>query len=161
MAVDDIDIVSLGSSHEKDTFIPAYGSDLFAKAFAAEATKAAGTNSVRLVEEAKEGLPLTHAAQGADYIVQLANFKPNTDLTVQLIGSTDVGCVAKQTVAPLGTVKTDSMGLATLKWSAVDNPAGTYYLKASDATGAIFGMTPAVDIVAKHRRKLYGPLVEL
>lgn len=159
--MDDINIKGLDSKWEKDTFIPAYGSALFAKAFAAEATKAAGTNSVRLVEQDKEGLPLTHAAQGAEYVIQLANFKPDTALTVQLIGSQEVAGVAKQTVAPLGSVTTDKDGMATLKWAAVDAPAGTYYLKAVDSTGAIFGMTPAIDIVAQARRKLYGPLVEL
>ena len=136
----------LDAKWEKDTFIPAYGSALFAKAFAAEATNAAGTNSVRLVEQDREGLPLARAAQGATYNVQLSNFKPNAELAVQLIGSQEADGVLRQTVAFVGSVATNKEGHASLTWS-VDAPAGTYYIKAVDSTGAIFGMSIAFDVV--------------
>jgi hypothetical protein len=163
MSVDGVDIKALDSSINKDDkelFIPAYNSPAFAKAFAEEATAAAGANSVRLVQAGKEGLPLTHAAQGETYTIQMANFPPlATELTVQLIGSQDVAGVAKQTSAALGTVKTDK-GAGSLQWP-VKVDAGTYYIRAVDATGAIFGMSQAIDVVPQARRKLYGPLVEL
>jgi hypothetical protein len=162
MAVDGVSIKALDSKWEKDVFIPAYNSAGFAKAFEKEANAAAGVNSVRLVEEAKEGLPLSHAAYNAEYVVQMANFPKDTELTVQLIGSQLVNGVAKQTATALGTAKTDKDGVASITWTVpADTPAGSYYLKAVDATGAIFGMSPALDVVGAARRKLYGPLVEL
>lgn len=166
MATEDVSIKALASKFDTERHIPAYNTPAFAKAFAADATAAAGTNSVRLVSEGKEGLPLSHAAHGETYTVQLANFPKSTDLTVQLIGSQEVveagQTVAKQTAAPLGTVQTDKNGVANIEWDVpADTPAGTYYIKATDATGAIFGMSPALDIVQEARRKLYGPLVEL
>ena len=162
MGEDEVTISGLDSSHEKDVFIPGYNTPEFAKAFEAEANAAAGANSVRLVEAGKEGLPLSHAAQGATYKIQMANFPAGvTELTATLIGSQLVGGAAKQTAAPLGAAKVEG-GMASIEWTVPrDTPAGSYYIKATDATGAIFGMTPAIDVVAAARRKLYGPLMEL
>ncbi len=160
MGEDDVTIGGLDSSHEKNIFIPAYNTPEFARAFEAEAAAAAGTNAVRLVKAGKEGISLAHAAQGSTYILQLVNFTPATELTLQLIGSQLVAGAAKQTAASIGVVTTDGSGAASLSWP-VDAPAGLYYVKAVDATGGIFGMSLAIDVVAQARRKLYGPLVEL
>lgn len=158
--MDDINVAGLDSTWKKDLYIPAYNSPAFAKAFADEATRAAGTNSVRLVEAGKEGLPLSHAVSGDTYTIQMANFKPATDMTVQLIGSQDVGGVVKQTAEVLGKATTDKNGVATIWWP-VTEPTGFYYIRAVDSTGAIFGMSIGFDIVSQARRKLYGPLMEL
>ena len=98
------------------------------------------------MEQDREGLPLARAVQGATYNVQLSNFKPNAELAVQLIGSQEVDGVLRQTVAFVGSVTTNKEGHASLTWS-VDAPAGTYYIKAVDSTGAIFGMSIAFDVV--------------
>lgn len=146
MAVDDVDIKALDSNWEKEVHIPAYGSANFAQAFAAKATQAAGTNGIRVVEANKVGVYLARATQGATYTVQLSNFKPDTGLTVQLLGSQEVDGVPRQTVAFVGSVTTDGFGQASLTWS-VDVPAGLYYIKSMDATGAIFGMSVGIDVV--------------
>jgi hypothetical protein len=148
MAVDGVNIKGLDSRWEKDIYVPAYNSAAFAKAFEAQASAAAGVNSVRLVEAGRESISLTHAAQGQTYTLQLAHFPKNTELTLQLIGSQLVDGVAKQTAASIGTVTTDKTSAASLSWP-VNARAGLYYVKAVDAMGGIFGMSLAIDIVGQ------------
>jgi hypothetical protein len=156
MAVGDVNIKALDSKWAKNLYVPAYNTAAFTQAFAQEATAAAGSNAVRIIEAGKEGVPLAHAAQGKTYTVQLSNFPRATDLTVYLIGERD----GLQTVTPVGSVTTGRDGAAALSWPVAAD-AGAYYLKAVDATLSVFGMSMTIDVVPKARRKLYGPLLEL
>ncbi|KAM3569065.1 hypothetical protein VYU27_008826 [Nannochloropsis oceanica] len=162
MSEDGVDIGALDGGIEKVISIPAYNSPDFSTAFEKEASAAAGTNSIRLIDGDHTGLPLSHAAAGSTYTVLLANFPKNIPLTLQLLGSQEVGGVSKQTATSLASVKTDKDGGAKVTWNVPkDQALGDYYLKASDATGLIFGMTPTLEVTAAPKRKLWGPHMTL
>ena len=162
LSLDGVDVGALDGAVEKTVSIPAYNTPEFSTAFAKEASSAAGTNSIRLIDGDHSGLPLSHAAAGETYTVLLANFPKNMPLTLQLIGSQEVGGVSKQTATALSSVKTDKDGLASVTWKVpADQPLGDYYLKAADATGVIFGMTPTLELTGAPKRKLWGPHMTL
>jgi hypothetical protein len=155
---DGVKVGALDGGIEKIVSIPAYNTPEFSTAFAKEASAAAGTNSVRLIDGEHTGLPLFHAAVGETYTVLLANFPKGVPLTLQLIGSQEVDGVSKQTATAVSSVKTDRNGAASVTWTVpADQPLGDCYLKATDSTGIIFGMTPMLELAAAPKRKLWGP----
>jgi hypothetical protein len=159
---DGVKVGALDGGIEKIVSIPAYNTPDFSKAFAKEASSAAGPNSIRLIDGEHFGLPLSHAAAGKTYTVELANFPKGVTLTLLLIGSQEVGGVSKQTATAVSSVKTDNTGAASVTWEVpADLPLGDYYLKATDATGLIFGMTPTLEVTGAPKRKLWGPHMTL
>jgi len=139
---------------EKLISIPAYNTPEFSTAFAKEASDA---NSVRLIDGEHTGLPLFYAAVGETYTVLLANFPKGTALVVHLIGSQEVNGMSKHTATALSSVKTDKTGAASISWRVpAGQPLGDYCLRASDATGVIFGMTPMLELTGVPKRKLRG-----
>ena len=161
LGMDDVDMGNLDGSLEKVVAIPAYNTPEFSKAFAKEASDAAGTNSIRLVDGEHAGMPLFHAVAGETYTVKLANFPKNIELGVSLIGSQLVGGEAKQTSMAIDSIKTDKDGHASVAWKVPATAAGDFYLKAADASGLAFGMTPMFEVVAAPKRKLWGPHMNL
>ena len=162
LSLDGVNVGALDGGIEKVISIPAYNTPEFSTAFAKEATAAAGTNSIRLIDGEHTGLPLFYAAVGETYTVLLANFPKDTALVVHLIGSQEMDGVSKQTSTPLMEVKSDKTGAASMSWPVPTNqPLGDYYLKATDATGAIFGMTPMLELASEPKRKLWGPHMTL
>ena len=161
LGMDDVDMGNMDGSLEKTVAIPAYNTPEFSKAFAKEASDAAGTNSIRLVDGEHAGLPLSHAVAGETYTVELAKFPKNIELGLNLIGSQLVGGEAKQTSMAIDSIKTDKDGHASVAWKVPATASGDFYLKATDATGLIFGMTPVMEVVAAPKRRLWGPHMTL
>jgi hypothetical protein len=151
----DVSMGSLDGKVDNTISIPAYNSPEFSSAFKKQTNAAAGSNSVRVIDPAHEGLPLMHAVPGETYTVQMANFPPGVVLTVQVIGSQEkvqpdgsisaILEVIEPTLAK--SVKTDAKGMATIEWRVpARSPVGIYYIKAVDATGTIFGTSIAVEV---------------
>jgi len=137
--------------------LPAYASLDFTKAFADEVGSAAGAQSVRLVDPANLGMPLSRAVVGKEYNVELAGFPQEILLSVSLFGRDATG--DKQTAAVVKrVVTTDKKGGAAFAWTVPRGQAkGEYYLKASDMTGKVFGLSTIFEVDQQARRRLVGP----
>ena len=137
--------------------LPAYASLDFTKAFADEVGSAAGAQSIRLVDPVNLGMPLSRAVVGKEYNVELAGFPQGVLLFVSLYGRDATG--DKQTAAVVKRVVTmDKKGGAVFAWTVPKGQAdGEYYLKASDVTGKVFGMSTTFEVDQQARRRLVGP----
>ena len=141
--------------------VPAYGGLDFTQAFKDEVGTAAGGNSVRLVDATHAGMPLHRAVVNKPYRIELAGFPAFTPLTVSMVGSDATG--ETQTVAVVKRlVTTDKAGSAAFEWKVpAGQPTGDYYLKASDISGKVFGLSTSFEVAATARRRLVGPSFEV
>ena len=172
-------------SFQRSLFIPAYDSPDFLQEQQQQQhqQQSTPTNSVRLVDPLRPGVPLGAAGMGAQqnvvlgrsYRVELAGFPPRSSVLVALVPvpSSDSTQAEAAPPRPVATLMTDDHGAARALWAVPRGlPSGDYYLQATAAAqgqgegeggvDSVWGLSQLYKLAARPaRRRKLGPVLEL